>query len=825
MDPTDAPTRHRHRPLLHPIARVHPAFVGNMSSNPRRTPVTRPDAGSLSLKTNMVLRKGATFHSPTTPTSTPEAARFQPPSLPRRSHTSLDDAMDANVRRVAVTISDIDSILNLSKKTSPSLFLDDSLPIPRGLLVHALDSSIMSEKHAGERRVLRPRNRRASRHHESDSGLGTSIDSTPEKQAGPSMRSQRTVVKSSALMKSAAGTSASSAALPGLGPRATNLIIKHTLKPLLVPSFKIFHPLVLECPAKIQRKEIVCLRDVEKTLLLLAPVSQLRTDKGIRGDTYRALCLKEKATSVKLYLAFCLTTIRCLQATVESSVISLSDREQIRPGDRPYNSGYFIDLIDQMRRYAQQLADANKLGGEADEMSVDPYVYGLRLSTQAQIANICRRTDEIKLHGGMTVNGRHAELVRVKKNGKAISLATGLPVDVVGEQAKDVVRIKRSKSEELEDEEEIMRSMARRKKNASPEELAPKMCSEPGCNKQFSRPCDLTKHAKTHSRPWKCSVSGCKYTEFGWPTEKERDRHFNDKHSAAPQMYRCQFQDCAYQSKRESNCKQHMEKTHNWVYNRTKTNGKKGRSVSGSVTQTTPGLVNLPTPPSDYSFGIATPPNDHFYGAVYNNNTLDFPSYNASEPAFDTIPQDFQLDFSPIDNATPSTDSGADRNSAYQDIGNDFVDEDIYAAPAHISAPMHNLFHKEYPQQFAQFTAAEMAQPEPAPYLSPTAPYLSPTGQASAMLSTPISMAGVDEGFDEQQDCMAMNGDFVLFPNHGDMEMSKPLWNNELFTAEVPSHAAGFSQPNSQDFMNTLQNVDWSQPTWSQPEYAQFLQQ
>ena len=91
-------------------------------------------------------------------------------------------------------------------------------------------------------------------------------------------------------------------------------------------------------------------------------------------------------------------------------------------------------------------------------------------------------------------------------------------------------------------------------------------CSK--CDKTFKRSCDLSKHQKTHSRPWKCSEPNCKYHEYGWPTEKECDRHFNDKHSAAPLMYKCLFPPCLYESKRESNRKQHMEKVHGWNFNR-----------------------------------------------------------------------------------------------------------------------------------------------------------------------------------------------------------------------------------------------------------------
>jgi hypothetical protein len=573
----------------------------------------------------------------------------------------------------------------------------------------------------------------------------------------------------------------------GLSSKATNRIYEHTLKPILAEdSLKAFHPLVLDCPRRIQEKEIVCLRDLEKTLLLMAPVSELQTDQGIWGVTYRALCVKEKAKVAELYLDFCLTTVRCIQATVEY----LSDREQTRPRDLPYTSGYFVDLVDQIRHYAQQLAEAKekRASRNGDEMDVDV-------------------TDEIKLHGGIQVNGRPAELVRVKKNGKAVSIATGLPVEELDEETKDSVRIKRSASEELEDEEEIMRSMARRKKNASPEELAPKKCREPGCNKEFKRPCDLTKHEKTHSRPWKCPVPSCKYHEYGWPTEKEMDRHHNDKHSSAPPMYECLYKPCPYKSKRESNCKQHMEKAHGWTYVRTKTNGKKGEaSLDGgdvSVAQPTPPLMNLPTPTSDL-MGAATPPEDPL-GRLYHG--IEFPAYLPTEADFNMIPQDIQLDYSPMDNGTPSTDSGSDHNSAYQTLEADFTSyEDIYAASVQLPTPTHVPFNtKAFHQHFTAFSAAEPSQPQPAPHISPT-------GQGNAMLFTPTSLAELDEGFEDFPAAGGNSGaDFVLFPN---VSKGMPSYDS-LFVGDVPSLAAGYSQPPSQDFMNPFP-MEWSAATMSQ---------
>lgn len=60
-----------------------------------------------------------------------------------------------------------------------------------------------------------------------------------------------------------------------LGPTACKQIERFVLVPILKePRLKPFHPLVRSVPQRIINKQIVCLRDLEKTLLWLAPVSQ-----------------------------------------------------------------------------------------------------------------------------------------------------------------------------------------------------------------------------------------------------------------------------------------------------------------------------------------------------------------------------------------------------------------------------------------------------------------------------------------------------------------------------------------------------------------------
>lgn len=765
-------------------------------SNPRRTPATHPD-GALSLKTNMPLRKGLTFHSPTSPGS--DVSAFRPPSLPRRSQTSLDDVIDAHKRRMRITLDSIDQTLSASQGESKTL-VDKTFPFPDGLRKHSVAMLDEPEK---ERRVLRPRStlRRPARHHDSDSGLGTSVATSKDKAADPGKKAKTTSVKPSTITRSAAATTT----LPGLSNRATNKICEHVLKPLLAkPELKTFHPLVIDCPRRIKEKEILCLRDLEKTLLLIAPVSEIQRDLGIRGDTYRALFSKESSKSADLWLDFCLTTVHCIQATVEY----LTDREQTRPRDPPYGSGYFIDLVEQLQIYAKQIADAKDKKPSGDSMDVNAYAQP-PITLEQTLANQLARSDEIKLHGGIHVNGRPVQLVRVNKDGKAISLATGEPVEM-DDDNNGPVKVKRSASEEAADEDEIMRSMARRKKNASPEELAPKKCREPGCTREFKRPCDLTKHEKTHSRPWKCPIETCKYHDYGWPTEKEMDRHCNDKHSIDPPMYKCLFPPCPYKSKRESNCKQHMEKAHGWQYVRTKTNGgKKTDSKAGSVTHRTPQIQGLPTPISNPSVGMATPPEERLQ---YQSNSIEFPAYlPEAEPFnFNTLPQEIHLDtmdtmdamdysdYSPVDNATPVTDPGLDSSSiTFQDASTtDYQWDDIYSAnQAQVPAP---TFNKELAMQFAAFSEAELCKTH-------VAPHISPIGQGNAMLYTPHSLADVDESFDDMPVGMNGGADFLLFPPTTE---AKPMTYNEspLFSNEMPSVAAGYSQPNSQEFWG----VDWS---------------
>ena len=762
------------------------------------------------------LRKGATFHNPPSPVSD----HFIVPCLPRRSQTSLEDVVEAHKRRVALTLGDIDRGLSAVDLGAPhpttQSFRDDSLPVPQGFLNHTVDTNRRRETRSTMSpiasqadfsiggRSLRPRrhSRRQSTHHASDSGLGSSIMSASSEKRGVAAaggltsltdeQGAKSTVSASAITRSAAPHRSSPDTQPRLSERATNRIHEFILKPLLAtPSLKDFHPIVADCPRRINEKEIVCLRDLEKTLMFMAPVSDIHNDDAaVRAFTHWfSSRLKEHSKTAKLYLEFCVTSIRCIQATVEF----LNEREQTRPNDRPYTSGYFIDLVDQIRNYAQSVqASREKEEGETDDMDVQPYVSlsqieapavslaALTLRMESGSAGRSRRykkttanhppsrSEQIKLYGGVAKNGRPAELVRVKNDGTAVSLATGkqIKMESIEDDEKNGVMMKRSLSQELDDEESIMRSMARRKRSATAE-IQSKKCSEPGCTKEFKRSCDLTKHEKTHSRPWKCSEPSCKYHEYGWPTEKELDRHVNDKHSATPRLFKCQFPPCPYQSKRESNCKQHMEKSHNWVYVRSKNNGK-NRDQAPAQQQNalpTPQTTTIHTPdseaqlssPDEMNWEMDTS-NDATFNDVFHRSPLDFPTYpadfsyntnNANEQTmhnnYTLSPADSHLQSLPSSNTSPYMDTSdlflddvaANFGSAFAPSGNDFtLYEDLYSArvnvPHQLPTPDPAIFTRAYDPSYGCVEAVTPARAQGVQQLSPV-------GQGNTMLYTPDS--------------------------------------------------------------------------------------
>jgi hypothetical protein len=738
---------------------------------------------------NMQLRKGATFHSPTTPPSEEADPILNFPTLPRRSPTStkyLENVIAAETRMTTFLGNFERNLSGLEINSSFSKASRDDLPVPKGILAARIphtDAMDVDGDASGcniAKDLSSPQ--LESRHrHASDSGLGTSIGGTEQADDqdgnrenlsrsrqwpanGPVPRLNGTASSQSAITRSISSVSNhTDPQIPTLGPMACKQIERFILLPILrEKQLKPFHPLVLGIPQQIKKKEITCLRDLEKTFLFLAP---------------RYSCSKIS------YVSFCEFSIQC----IHTAVGFLNERDQRRPADRPYTNGYFLDLVEQIRQYAAMM-------GASRESQ------GTRSRSSGAENNLAYSSDEeLTIEGGLHT-GRPVELVR-KKKGQTISLTTGKPYE---EKPSNMPAMKRSLSMDSCDDS-VIRSMARRKKNAPPLDIS-KKCKD--CDKVFKRPCDLTKHEKTHSRPWKCSESACKYFELGWPTEKERDRHVNDKHSKSPPLFKCRYTPCTYQSKRESNCKQHMEKAHGWLYIRSK-NTKNSNKGSTHPTPQTPnfdtpgtGVMDIPTPvsalaPSPYETtpspcdmnlpGSAQPypvgEIPHFDFPLFPDNPaptigdfspftrpLDFGAFEAALQ--DRDPNEFdptlEMDIPSMDSniaqghvasgLIPSECDPTDVNPNFE-LNWDNVDNDYTVMSMQLLTPARSVERQVVDSFASNHSICLPSPPLPQQKIS----NLSPGGQGNIMLYSPQSNT-VDEGYDDLYDAVRKPvGDFTLF--------------------------------------------------------------
>lgn len=514
-------------------------------------------------------------------------------------------------RLLGVVDRSLSGLESFSSDSQETLRQED-LPVPRFMLGGHVDRPdyMDVDEPSDQPSFSKPQQRGVHHHHTSDSGLGSSVTSAEESLSGDhagmrehyyptsttttktyvqtadklsrgnsALPSTNTGVRSGINGYAPSGVDACVRTQHALSEYACEQIQRYIIVPITKePTLKPFHQLVKSIPYRVGQKQITCLRDLEKVILWLAPVS----GSCHLWERSLAHCLgfrvKRYSVSRLSFLNFCETSIQCLHTTVQH----LNESDQQRPTDRPYTNGYFLDLTEQVRQYAAMITASREraaAGKEREENGYTTYVCGTQ-DSEVIVLNITS-DEQLSLHGGLGRTGCPAELVRMK-DGQAISLRTG-----------DVVKSETS----LGSDNDLHYSMARRRKSEQAAAKQVQRCSE--CDKEFKRPCDLTKHEKTHSRPWKCNEPSCKYSQYGWPTEKERDRHVNDKHSMAPNMYKCQYHPCPYESKRESNCKQHMEKAHGWAYVRSKNNGKSGKKPSKvGKTPPTPQI----TTPSSYMF-------------------------------------------------------------------------------------------------------------------------------------------------------------------------------------------------------------------------------
>ena len=368
-------------PQLNPRRR----YLNGDTPLPFRQPLRTHNVSQESNSSNRPLRKSSTFHSPTTPPAQDEDPILSVPSLPRRSPTcpkALENAVAAGERRIAHLLGVVDRSLSglgtFSNDSQDTLKAED-LPVPRFMLDAHLgetDSMDIDQPH----KKTNP-SRATRKHHTSDSGIGstvtgfdeiaskdhagtrqglhpTSLQTKTHSHAAQEDHKRTAVAAVNEVQSGINGTAATAANSQtgnqhALSEYACRQIQKHIIAPIVrEDSLKDFHPLVQGIPYRVGRKEITCLRDLEKVLLWLAPVSG---SKHVwEGRSAHALVSGAKKWSVSKtsFLNFCETSIQCIHTTVDY----LNESDQRRPTDRPYTNGYFLDLTEQVRQYAAMIS-------------------------------------------------------------------------------------------------------------------------------------------------------------------------------------------------------------------------------------------------------------------------------------------------------------------------------------------------------------------------------------------------------------------------------------------------------------------------------------
>ena len=266
---------------------------------------------------------------------------------------------------------------------SQATIVAEASPVPRFMLTEGVDLDRMDIDH-----MITPRDNNPPlpemrhKHHASDSGIGSSSSSTryyagfkgnlietwlslynaltiatatnhrmDGARMSPRMNHSTPVGINGMTAFSGAASDPSQHVL---SEHACRQIQKYIIVPIMKDEkLQSFRPLVHRIPFLVARKEIICLRDLEKLLLTLAPVSELSLH-GYRSSVQGLISYAKRFSASKsAFFTFCNTTIQALHTTVPH----LSKRDQQRPADRPYTNGYFLDLVEQVRQYAAIVAE------------------------------------------------------------------------------------------------------------------------------------------------------------------------------------------------------------------------------------------------------------------------------------------------------------------------------------------------------------------------------------------------------------------------------------------------------------------------------------
>lgn len=287
-------------------------------ASPQCMAANRVNSGSASTdppKAVASLPKSGTFQASKTPPSDRDPI-LHVPSLPRRTVTSIDhNILNSRLENAQYLIRSVEQ--SLARGTPLATLPPDqcqrhALPIPGSMLDAVVrkpqpsqtENSTGHARHGGAKRHRTQENWNHCQA-PSDSGLGSSLGDSvhASSQAG-------STVPVLGCLSIAAND------LPGLSPRAAHQIRERVVKPVLRQvNLGDFHPLVERIPGLLHQKRLLCLRDVEKTLLISAEA-----------------IVKTHAKSPELYREFCEFSIQCLVNTVDH----VSEHEHCRPKDRPY---------------------------------------------------------------------------------------------------------------------------------------------------------------------------------------------------------------------------------------------------------------------------------------------------------------------------------------------------------------------------------------------------------------------------------------------------------------------------------------------------------
>lgn len=259
--------------------------------------------------------------------------------------------------------------------------------------------------------------------------------------------------------------------------------------------------------------------------------------------------------------------------------------------------------------------------------------------------------------------------------------------------------------------------------------------------------------------------SSCKYHKYGWPTEKERDRHVNDKHSAAPSVYKCQFHPCTYQSKRESNCKQHMEKAHGWTYVRSKNNSK-SNGTRVAIPKTPP-TAPITTPGSH---SVTTP----------GSHTYDAPISEYDDVASSTHMYDSYADQQSLNGSTIASEG----STPYSHMDEPLIDLDQSLVPFHPNFTFNDPYRACTPADPSEYPNDSHVQSWDASSMA---------NEAAIPPSFATSLSDQDPVFGENFDWSNMNSDFTSY--NAQMITPASSVENQPFDAFSRNPSMSFEQP------------------------------